>query len=173
MNIKSFAHQVMYFCIGLLIIFFQILPLQTTPQNWSGPNVLLVFFAAIVTKRPEYTSSFLIALIFLIEDFFLMRPPGLMSALTVISLHFLKRKIQNQEENSLILVWVNVTVSLTPILLIYYMISVLLFLPSVGFSLTLMEIIVSLALYPIFSTLIGSFDTFNQLDPQKKISDDV
>ncbi len=111
MNIKSFAHQVVYFCIGLLIIFFQILPLQTTPQNWSGPNVLLVFFAAIVTKRPEYTSSFLIALIFLIEDFFLMRPPGLMSALIVISFHFLKRKIQNQEENSLIFVWVNVAIS--------------------------------------------------------------
>ena len=85
MSIKSFAHQVVYFCIGLLIIFFQILPLQTTPQNWSGPNVLLVFFAAIVTKRPEYTSSFLIALIFLIEDFFLMRPPGLMSALIAVS----------------------------------------------------------------------------------------
>ena len=94
MSIKSFTHQVVYFCIGLLIIFFQILPLQTTPQNWSGPNVLLVFFAAIVTKRPDYTSSFLIALIFLIEDFFLMRPPGLMSALIVISFHFLKRKIQ-------------------------------------------------------------------------------
>ena len=166
---KSFAHQILYFCIGLLIIFFQILPLQTTPQNWSGPNVLLVFFAAIVTKRPEFTSSFLIALIFLIEDFFLMRPPGLMSALIVISFYFLKTKIQNHEENSLIFVWVNVATCLTIILLIYYMISVLLFLPSAGFSLTLMEIVVSLALYPVFSTLIGSFDTFNPLDPEKKI----
>jgi len=26
-----------------------------------------------------------------------------------------------------------------------------------------------LALYPIFSTLIGSFDTFNPLNPEKKI----
>ncbi len=169
MSVKSFAHQILYFCIGLLIIFFQILPLQTTPQNWSGPNVLLVFFAAIVTKRPQYTSSFLLALVFLIEDFFLMRPPGLMPALIVISFYILKRKIQNQEENSLISVWVNVATCLTLVLLIYYMISVLLFLPSAGFSLTLMEIIVSLALYPIFSTLIGSFDTFNPLDPENKI----
>ena len=169
MSVKSFAHQILYFCIGLLIIFFQILPLQTTPQNCSGPNVLLVFFAAIVTKRPEYTSCFLLALVFLIEDFFLMRPPGLMPALIVISFYILKRKIQNQEENSLISVWVNVATCLTLVLLIYYMISVLLFLPSAGFSLTLMEIIISLALYPIFSTLIGNFDTFNPLDPEKKI----
>ena len=169
MRMKSFAHQILYFCIGLLIIFFQILPLQTTPQSWSGPNVLLVFFAAIVTKRPEFTSSFLIALIFLIEDFFLMRPPGLMSALIVISFYFLKRKIQNQEENSLIFVWVNVATCLTLVLLIYYMISVLLFLPSAGFSLIFMEIIFSLVLYPIFLVLIGSFDTFNPLDPEKKI----
>ena len=57
MNVKSFIHQILYFCIGLFIIFFQILPLQTTPQSWSGPNVLLVFFAAIVIKRPARRRS--------------------------------------------------------------------------------------------------------------------
>ena len=161
MNIRSFAHQVIYFCIGLLIIFFQILPLQTIPQTWSGPNVLLVFFAAIVSKRPEVTSSFLIASIFLIEDFFLMRPPGLMSALTVLGFYFLKRKFQNQEVNSFIFGWGSVAACLTIILLLYYFISVLLFIPSAGFKLTLMELLMTLALYPVFSALIGSFDKLN------------
>ena len=127
MNVKSLIHQILYFCIGLLIIFFQILPLQTTPQSWSGPNVLLVFFAAIVIKRPEFTSSLLIAVVFLIEDFFLMRPPGLMSSLTVLGLYFLKRKFQNQEETSLIFVWGNVAICLTLVLLICYFVSKLLF----------------------------------------------
>ena len=161
MNIKSFAHQFIYFCIGLLIIFFQILPLQTTPQTWSGPNILLVFFAANVSKRPEFTSSFLIASIFLIEDFFLMRPPGLMSALTVLGFYFLKRKFQNQEVNSFIFGWGSVAACLTIILLLYYFISVLLFIPSAGFKLTLMELLMTLALYPVFSALIGSFDKLN------------
>ena len=167
MNVKSFAHQVVYFCIGLLIIFFQILPLQTTPQTWSGPNVLLVFFAAIVTKRPEFTSSFLVASIFLIEDFFLMRPPGLMSSLTVLGFYFLKRKIHYQEGNSLIFGWASVTACLTIILLLYYFISVLLFIPSAGFRLTLIELIVTLALYPVFSVLIGSFDKLGSADAEK------
>ena len=167
MNVKSFAHQVVYFCIGLLIIFFQILPLQTTPQTWSGPNVLLVFFAAIVTKRPEFTSSFLIAIIFLIEDFFLMRPPGLMSSLTVLGFYFLKRRFQNQESNSLIFAWGSVATYLTIILLLYYIISVLLFIPSAGFRLTLIELIVTLALYPVFSVLIGSFDKLDSTDAEK------
>ena len=169
MNVKSFAHQVVYFCIGLLIIFFQILPLQTTPQTWSGPNVLLVFFAAIVTKKPEFTSSFLVASIFLIEDFFLMRPPGLMSSLTVLGFYFLKRKFQNQEGNSLIFGWGSVTACLTIILLLYYFISILLFIPSAGFRLTLMELIVTLALYPVFSVLIGSFDKFGSADTENII----
>ena len=169
MNVKSFAHQVIYFCIGLLIIFFQILPLQTTPQTWSGPNVLLVFFAAIVTKRPEFTSSFLIAIIFLIEDFFLMRPPGLMSSLTVIGFFFLKRKFQNQEVNSFVFGWGSVAIYLTLILLIYYFISVLLFIPSAGIRLTLIEVIATLALYPIFSVLIGSFEKFESADTEKII----
>ena len=169
MNIKSFAHQVVYFCIGLFIVFFQILPLQTIPQTWSGPNVLLVFFAVIVSKRPELTSSFLIASIFLIEDFFLMRPPGLMSSLTVLGFYFLKRKFQNQEVNSFISCWGSVTTCLTIILLLYYFISVLLFIPSAGFKLTLMELIVTLALYPVFSVLIGSFDKLKLTDAEKMI----
>ena len=169
MNVKSFAHQVVYFCIGLLIIFFQILPLQTTPQAWSGPNVLLVFFAAIVTKRPKFTSSFLFASIFLIEDFFLMRPPGLLSSLTVLGFYFLKRKFQYQEGNSLLFGWGSVTACLTIILLLYYFISILLFIPSAGFRLTLMELIVTLALYPVFSILIGSFDKFDSADTENII----
>ncbi len=167
MNVKSFAHQLVYFCIGLLIIFFQILPLQTVPQTWSGPNVLLVFFAAIVTKRPEFTSSFLVASVFLVEDFFLMRPPGLMSSLTVLGFYFLKRKFHYQEGNSLIFGWGSVTACLTIILLLYYFISVLLFIPSAGFRLTLIELIVTLALYPVFSVLIGSFDKLGSADAEK------
>ena len=169
MNVKNLAHQLVYFCIGLLIIFFQILPLQTTPQAWSGPNVLLVFFAAIVTKRPEFTSSFLVASIFLIEDFFLMRPPGLMSSLTVLGFYFLKRKFHYQEGNSLIFGWGSVTACLTIILLLYYFISILLFIPSAGFRLTLIELIVTLALYPVFSVLIGSFEKFDPADTEKII----
>ena len=169
MNIKSFTHQIVYFCIGLLIIFFQILPLQTTPQTWSGPNVLLVFFAAIVSTRPEFTSSFLVASIFLIEDFFLMRPPGLMSALTVLGFYFLTRKFQNQEGNSFIFGWGSVTTCLTIILLLYYLISVLLFIPSAGFKLTLMELLTTLALYPIFSVLIRSFVKLNLTEAEKII----
>ena len=169
MNVKSFIHQILYFCIGLLIIFFQILPLQTTPQSWSGPNVLLVFFAAIVIKKPEFTSSLLIAVVFLIEDFFLMRPPGLMSSLTVLGLYILKTKFQNQEETSLVFVWGNVAICLTLILLICYFVSKLLFIPSAGLRLTIMEITVTLDIYPIFSMLVGSFDNLEATEAEKII----
>ena len=169
MNVKSFIHQILYFCIGLLIIFFQILPLQTTPQSWSGPNVLLVFFAALVIKRPEFTSSILIAVVFLIEDFFLMRPPGLMSSLTVLGLYILKTKFQNQEETSFVFVWGNVAICLTLILLICYFVSKLLFIPSAGLRLTIMEITVTLAIYPIFSMLVGSFDNLEATEAEKII----
>jgi rod shape-determining protein MreD len=169
MNVKSFIHQILYFCIGLLIIFFQILPLQTTPQSWSGPNVLLVFFAALVIKRPEFISSILIAVVFLMEDFFLMRPPGLMSSLTVLGLYILKTKFQNQEETSLVFVWGNVAICLTLILLICYFVSKLLFIPSAGLKLTIMEITVTLAIYPIFSMLVGSFDNLEATEAEKII----
>jgi len=168
MSAKSIFHQILYFCVGLLIIFFQILPLQTTPQSWSGPNILLVFFAALVIKKPEFTSSFLIAIIFLIEDFFLMRPPGLMSSLTVLGLFILKRRFENQEESSVVVIWSNVAICLTSVLLFCYFISVLLFIPSTGFRLILMEITATLAIYPIFSILIGSFDYLDTANNERK-----
>tara|TARA_B100001758_G_C17800243_1_gene299191 strand:- start:58 stop:354 length:297 start_codon:yes stop_codon:yes gene_type:complete len=98
-----------------------------------------------------------------------MRPPGLMSSLTVLGFYFLKKKFQNQEGNSFIFGWGSVTTCLAIILLLYYFISVLLFIPSAGFKLTLMELIVTLALYPIFSVLISSFDKLDPADTRKII----
>ena len=96
-----------------------------------------------------------------------MRPPGLMSSLTVLGFYFLKRKFHYQEGNSLIFGWGSVTTCLTIILLLYYFISVLLFIPSAGLRLTLIELIVTLALYPVFSVLIGSFDKLGSADAEK------
>jgi hypothetical protein len=95
-----------------------------------------------------------------------MRPPGLMSSLTVLGFYFLKRKFQDQEESPLLFGWASVATCLTLILLLFYFISVLLFIPSAGFRLTLMEIIVTLALYPIFSVLIGSFAKLDTADAE-------
>ena len=123
MNVKSFAFQTVYFCIGLLIIFFQILPLQTTPQTWSGPNVLLVFFAAIVTKRPEFTSSFLIAFIFLIEDFFSNAATRFDVILGRAWLLFFKKKISTSRRKPSV-VWLgkccNLLNSYSPTFLLYF-----------------------------------------------------
>jgi len=92
-----------------------------------------------------------------------------MSFMTVLGFYLLKRKFQNQEEIAMLFGWGSIAICLTLILLLYYFISVLLFIPSAGFRLTLMEIIFTLALYPIFSILIGSFDKLDPADSEKKI----
>tara|TARA_B100000963_G_scaffold240453_1_gene210323 strand:+ start:175 stop:471 length:297 start_codon:yes stop_codon:yes gene_type:complete len=98
-----------------------------------------------------------------------MRPPGLMSALTVLGFYFLKRKFQNLEVTSFVFGWGSVITCLTIILLLYYFISVLLFIPSAGFKLTLMELLITLTLFPIFSILIGSFYKLNLTETEKII----
>ena len=67
--------------------FFPDFALADNATDVVGTKCLLVFFAAIVTKRPEFSSSFLIAIIFLIEVF-LMRLLGLMSSMTVLGFYF-------------------------------------------------------------------------------------
>ena len=53
-------------------------------------------------------------------------------SLTVLGFYFLKRKFQYQEGNSLLFGWGSVTACLTIILLLYYFISILLFITSYG-----------------------------------------
>ncbi|MFC6585378.1 hypothetical protein [Sulfitobacter aestuariivivens] len=65
-----------FFVLALVILFFHLLPLETTPRRWAGPDVLLAFACAWCLRRPEYVPSVILALAFLLADLLLQRPPA-------------------------------------------------------------------------------------------------
>ena len=94
---NTWMYRIAFVLIGLALIVLRLLPLQTIPQTWAGPDVMLCLVFAWSVRRPDYIPTFLIALMILLEDFLLQRPPGLHAALVVCASLWLKSKSTSTE----------------------------------------------------------------------------
>lgn len=81
-----------YLALSLLFLALALLPFQTVPRGWAGPDWILVLTLAWAARRPEYVPVVSVALIGLLADFLLMRPPGLLAAYLVIARQVLRRR---------------------------------------------------------------------------------
>ena len=61
--------RMLYIGIGLIIIFYQLLPLKTTPPTWVGPDLLMAITIVYAIRRPAYIPIGSVALLFLFSDF--------------------------------------------------------------------------------------------------------
>jgi len=80
---NTWVYRISFVFLGLALIVLQLLPLQTIPQTWAGPDVMMCLVFAWSVRRPDYVPTLLIAAVILLEDFLIQRPPGLHAALIV------------------------------------------------------------------------------------------
>ena len=77
--------------LALFILFVHLLPLQTKPPvHFAPPDMLMLFAFAWAVRRPELVPSMLLALIFLLADLLLQRPPGLWALMLLLATERLK-----------------------------------------------------------------------------------
>ena len=62
--------------ISLLIMFFHLLPLETTPRRWAAPDLLVCLCFAWALRRPDYVPALAVAGVMLLADLMFQRPPG-------------------------------------------------------------------------------------------------
>ena len=82
--------RLLWVLLALFIIFFQLLPLNTLPTKWPGPDLLVALTFAWAMRRPELVPALSVAFVMLLADFLLQRPPGLLAALIVAMTEALK-----------------------------------------------------------------------------------
>jgi rod shape-determining protein MreD len=104
--------------LAVVILLFQLLPLETMPRNWAGPDVLLAFAAAWCLRRPEYVPPLALALAFLLADLLLQRPPGLWALLALIGCENLKSRRRSLRDAGFGTEWITVGVILIAITLL-------------------------------------------------------
>ena len=141
--------RVIYVAICILVVFLHLLPLDTSPRTWAGPDLILALTCARVVRRPELTPVSFIALIFLTTDLLYQMPPGLWAAIVVLGTETLRSRAPGLRDLTFPAEWFTVAVTLTVMTLGYQLSLALFVLDRPVLGLSLMQLVMTLLIYPL------------------------
>lgn len=150
------AYRGLFLGLALLILFFRLLPLGQTPGRLPGPDLLLCLIMAWMVRRPEFLPLPIIVVVILIEDFLLMRPPGLWTALLVVATEFLRTRVALTRELNFPVEWMLVSGLMLGMTLTYQLTLAVTFEPQPSFGVTLVQTLWSIVVYPVV-VLVSQF----------------
>ncbi|MDZ4095979.1 MAG: rod shape-determining protein MreD [Paracoccaceae bacterium] len=146
---KIWAHRAMFVAVALMLMFLRLLPLGSQAGQWPGPDFLLCVIFVWVIRRPDYLPTLLIVLVVLVEDFVLMRPPGLWSALVLMATEFLRSRAALTRELSFAVEWLLVGALMLAMLLGYRLAFAITFMPQPGFGFAMVQTLGTIVCYPV------------------------
>lgn len=130
-------------------IFFHLLPLQTAPRNWAGPDLIIALTFAWALRRPEYVPALSVAVVLLLADLMLQRPPGLLALLVVLGVENLKSRSRGLREAPFLAEWSVVAVVLIAITLINRLVLGILVVQQAPLGLSIFQMVATLMFYPV------------------------
>lgn len=131
-----------------IVLFFHLLPLETTPRRWVGPDLLLGFACAWSVRRPDFVPAPALALLFLLADLLLQRPPGLWALFALIGCEHLKNRARSLRDSSFASEWLTVCFVVFAVTIAYRVGLTITLLPSPAFGLSAFEFMMTLLFYP-------------------------
>lgn len=162
---RLWAMRLGFFGLALLILFFHLLPLDTVPRRWAPPDLLVAFAFAWVLRRPDYVPALSIALVMLMADLMLQRPPGLLALLLVLGCEYLKNQTAGLREASFLGEWAAVAIVLVGITVLNRVILWLVAVQSAPLGLSLIQMVLTIALYPAVVLVTQSLMGVRKLSP--------
>lgn len=138
-----------FLALSLLVIFFHLLPLDTTPRRWASPDLIVALCFTWALRRPDYVPALLVAGVILLTDLVFHRPPGLWAALVVVAAEWMKSRERRQRDNTFVLEWITMAGCLLIITLIYRIVLLVLIVSPGTFALTVTQYISTVAVYPV------------------------
>ncbi|WP_372886742.1 rod shape-determining protein MreD [Shimia sp.] len=148
-NTRKWQMRLVYLLLVLAILYLQLLPLQTAPRSWAGPDLILLFTVVWAIRRPEYVPALSVAVVALLADFILMRPPGVMAAILVAARQMLKHQEPGLRDSPFALEWLTAAAALAAILLANRLVLAVFLVeqPALGISLT--QLFMNVLAYPL------------------------
>ena len=178
--LRLFIMRSAFVALTVLILFFNLLPIDTQPvtlftpellpplaeidpaearlralldqgtnRHLIGPDLLIAFAFAWSLRRPEYVPTLLLALLFLLADFMLQRPPGLWSILALLACENLKGRSRTLRDSTFGAEWVAVAILLTGILIANRFVLFAMLVPAPQLRLSLIELAITVLIYPV------------------------
>lgn len=140
--------RITFILLSCLIIFIQLLPLDTRPDIWPVPDFLLLIAIAWSARRPEMAPITFIALVTLLADLLFQRPPGLWAGLVVILCEMLRRRARQFRNTPILLEWLFVGLGIIAITLTYRLVLAIAVTPQAPLTLTIIQTVMTILLYP-------------------------
>jgi rod shape-determining protein MreD len=139
----------LFLVIAVFLLFIRLLPLGNAPGALPGPDILICIIMAWIVRRPDFLPMPLILVVIFAEDLILMRPPGLWTAIVIMATESLRSRIELTRELNLLVEWALVSGVMLGMLMLYRLILGLSFVPQPPFGFAIVQVLWSIALYPL------------------------
>jgi rod shape-determining protein MreD len=135
-------------------LFLRILPIDISPGGLPGPDLVLALTMAWVLRRPAHLPALAIALVWLVEDLLLLRPPGLWALMVLAGTEFLRARHAVVREISFLLEWMMVAGVFAAMTLGYRLVLAIVMVPQDPLDLSLLKLGFTVASYPVMVLLL-------------------
>lgn len=152
-SLNMWIMRVTYLGLALMVIFLSLLPLQTLPRGWAGPDIIVAVTFAWVLRRPEFVPPWLVAVVLLLADLMFHRPPGLWAALVLVGAETLRARHVGLRDLTFAVEWVSVATTLVALTIGYRVILAILMVDQAPLGLSLMQMVMTLLIYPVVVVL--------------------
>ena len=155
----------LYLFLAALIVFLHLLPLDTQPDRWPFPDLLMALTFAWVLRRPDYVPIGLIAGVMLMADLLLQRPPGLLAALVVLAAAYLRGAALGLRDAGFASEWTTAAAVITAVFVLNRVILAILSVQQAALGPVVIQIVLTIAVYPLIVLLSQSGFGVRRLSP--------
>lgn len=143
------SNRALFAGLAALILFLRVLPLTAVPSRWPAPDLILCLTFAWLLRRSDYLPAYLVVIVFAVDDLLSMRPPGLWTLIALVTTEFLRSREMLLRDLPFALEWAVVAAAVMVMTVANRLILSLLMVPQGGFDLTILEVLSTLAAYPV------------------------
>jgi rod shape-determining protein MreD len=148
-RLDTLLHLGLWLLIAALSLLARLLPLDAADGGLPGPDVLLALTIAWILRRPAHIPAVAVALVFLVEGLFVMRPPGLWALAVLVGTEILRGRQPAVREMNIFLEWMLVAAVLTGMTLAYRLVLAIVMVPEEPFDLSLVKLVFTVLAYPL------------------------
>ena len=147
--VRLWLHRLLFILVAAVLIFIKILPINLPIERWPAPDVLLAMTFVWLMRRPDYVPVVIIALVFLVSDIFLQRPPGLWTLVIVALTEFVRARLILWRDWTFPVEWLAMSGLILAAVILNRIGLVVFFLPRPGFGMVLLQALLTCLAYPL------------------------
>lgn len=147
--LRLWTMRAVFVAVALLILLVDLLPLQTLPRNWAGPDLLFCLAMAWSVRRPDFVPIVLLGAVFLLADFLLSRPPGLAASLMLLACSDLRTRMRRHRDSGFAAEWLRATILIVAVAVAYRVVLAITLVPVPPLALSAFQTVATALFYPL------------------------